>query len=100
MLLAVGWAAGKGVEVPRLQVLLYSGLLLALAWCFLGIGMLISPLACSTDVVQGSAIIVWLVLLLFLDLILLGVMIKEGGLPIRCWRFQSPIRSRCFEPPQ
>ncbi len=51
--------------------------LMSLAWCFLGIGMLISTLARSSDVAQGAAFLIWLLLLLFLDLILLGVMIQE-----------------------
>jgi len=59
----------------------YTGLLLSLAWCFLGIGMLISSLACSADVAQGAAFVVWLVLILFLDLILLGILIRESLAP-------------------
>jgi ABC-2 type transport system permease protein len=43
--------------------------------------MLISALARSTDVAQGMAFMVWLTLLLFLDLILLGVMIQEHVRP-------------------
>ena len=57
--------------------LYYTALLMSLAWCFLGIGMLISTVARSSDVAQGAAFIVWLALLLFLDLILLGVLIRE-----------------------
>ena len=56
----------------------YTGLLMTMAWCFLGIGILISTLARSADVAQGAAFIVWLTLLLFLDLILLGIMIREN----------------------
>ena len=78
MLLAVLWAATKGADIPWRQVLIYTALLIALAWCFLGIGMLLSTLARSADVAQGSAFMVWLFLLLFLDLILLGVMTREG----------------------
>lgn len=78
MMLAVAWAAVKGAEIPWQQVLFYTGFLISLAWCFLGIGMLISSLARSSDVAQGAAFILWLLLLLFLDLILLGVMIQEG----------------------
>ncbi|MES9976345.1 MAG: ABC transporter permease subunit, partial [Candidatus Thiodiazotropha sp.] len=66
-----------GVEVPWHLLLYYSCLLMALAWCFLGIGMLISTLTRSTDVAQGAAFVVWLTLLLFLDLILLGILIQE-----------------------
>ncbi len=78
MLLAVAWGAFKGVAIPWGQVLLYTALLAALICCFLGIGMLISTLARSTDVAQGAAFLIWLFLLLFLDLILLGVLIQEG----------------------
>ena len=77
MLGATAWGMVKGAEVPWDLVIYSTGLLLALAWCFLGIGMLISTLARSSDVAQGAAFVVWLFLLLFLDLILLGVLIQE-----------------------
>lgn len=77
MLAAVGWGVAKGSEVPWDLFVYYTALLMSLAWCFLGIGMLISTLARSSDVAQGAAFLIWLLLLLFLDLILLGVMIQE-----------------------
>ena len=77
MLGAVIWGLAKGSEIPWNLFIYYSGLLMALAWCFLGIGMLISTIARSSDVAQGAAFLVWLTLLLFLDLILLGVLIQE-----------------------
>lgn len=43
--------------------------------------MLISTIARSSDVAQGAAFVVWLTLLLFLDLILLGILI-QGQLPL------------------
>jgi len=78
MLVAVAWGLGKGVEIPWSLVLFYIGFLFSLALCFLGIGMLISSLARSSDVATGAAFVIWLVLLLFMDLILLGALIKEG----------------------
>jgi len=78
MLAAVGWGIFKGAEVPWAQVLYYTGFLLSLALCFLGIGMLISTLARSSDVATGTAFLVWLALLLFMDLILLGLLIRQG----------------------
>jgi ABC-2 type transport system permease protein len=66
----------KGIEVPWAIFGYYTALLAVMAACFLGIGMLISAIARSTDMAQGAAFLVWLVLLLFLDLILLGVMIQ------------------------
>ncbi|WP_428623234.1 ABC transporter permease [Sedimenticola sp.] len=74
---AVIWGTIKSVNVPWDLFIYYTGLLMALAWCFLGIGMLISTLARSSDVAQGAAFVVWLTLLLFLDLILLGILIQE-----------------------
>jgi len=78
MFAAVAWGMFKGVEIPWTQVLFYTGFLVSLAWCFLGIGMLVSTLARSSDVATGSAFLIWLFLLLFLDLILLGSLIKQG----------------------
>jgi ABC-2 type transport system permease protein len=77
MLGAVLWGLFRGVEVPWGLFTYYTGLLMALAWCFLGLGMLLSTLARSADVAQASAFVLWLTLLLFLDLILLGVMIRN-----------------------
>jgi ABC-2 type transport system permease protein len=77
MLGAVLWGLFRGGEVPWALFAYYTGLLMALAWCFLGLGMLLSTLARSADVAQASAFVLWLTLLLFLDLILLGVMIRN-----------------------
>lgn len=77
MIGAVIWGMAKGASVPVQHFLWYSTLLLALCFCFLGLGFLISSLARSTDVAQSAAFILWLVLLLFMDLILLGLIIRE-----------------------
>jgi ABC-2 type transport system permease protein len=81
MLLAILWGLIRQAEVPWDMFVYYTGLLLALSWCFLGIGMLISTLARSADVAQGAAFIVWLTLILFLDLIMLGILIRESLTP-------------------
>ncbi len=73
---AVLWALVRGIEVPWGMFVYYTALLAVMGWCFLGMGMLVSSLARSTDVAQGAAFMLWLTLLLFLDLILLGVMIQ------------------------
>jgi ABC-2 type transport system permease protein len=78
MVAAVAWGAHKGAEIPWMQVIFYTGFLISLAGCFLGIGMLISTFARSADVATGAAFVVWLGLLLFMDLILLGTLIKHG----------------------
>lgn len=79
--LAMG-AAGAYAEFRQIGVAwdlfaVYTALLVSLAWSFLGFGMLISTLARSPDVAQTGAFLLWLVLLLFLDLILLGIMVRE-----------------------
>jgi len=81
MLAAVGIALVRGIEVPWAMFGYYTALLAAMAVCFLGFGMLISAVARSTDMAQGAAFLLWLVLLLFLDLILLGVMIQGRVAP-------------------
>ncbi|WP_126444348.1 ABC transporter permease [Sulfuricystis multivorans] len=81
MLAAVGIAMIKEIEIPWDMFGYYTALLAAMAACFLGLGMLISALARSTDMAQGAAFLTWLVLLLFLDLILLGVMIQGRVAP-------------------
>jgi ABC-2 type transport system permease protein len=78
MIVAVVWGLGKHAEIPWQQVAWYTGFLLALAWCFLGIGMLVSTLARSSDVATGIAFMIWLGLLLFMDLILLGLLVRQG----------------------
>lgn len=81
MLGAVAWGAFKEIEIAWALFGYYTALLAALALCFLGLGMFISCAARSTDTAQGAAFMLWLVLLLFLDLILLGVMIQEHVAP-------------------
>jgi ABC-2 type transport system permease protein len=81
MVAAVLIALVRGIEVPWNIFGYYTALLAAMAACFLGFGMLISAVARSTDMAQGAAFLVWLTLLLFLDLILLGVMIQEKVRP-------------------
>jgi ABC-2 type transport system permease protein len=81
MVAAVLIALIRDIEVPWGMFGYYMLLLAAMAACFLGFGMLISALARSTDMAQGAAFLLWLTLLLFLDLILLGVMIQGKVAP-------------------
>jgi ABC-2 type transport system permease protein len=81
MVLAVVIALVRGIEVPWGIFGYYTALLAVMCACFLGLGMLITALARSTDMAQGAAFLLWLVLLLFLDLILLGVMIQGKVAP-------------------
>jgi ABC-2 type transport system permease protein len=78
---AIAWGAAKGVAVPWYHFGFYTALLLSLSLCFLGLSFLISSLARTLEIAQGAAFLVWLVLLLFLDLVLLGVIIR-GQAPV------------------
>jgi ABC-2 type transport system permease protein len=78
---AAGWATVQEIPVPWDVFGLYTALLVALALCFLGVAMGISAVARSVDVAQGAAFAIWLVLVLFLDLVLLGVLIQEHAAP-------------------
>ena len=71
------WAEFQEIPVPWTLFAIYTALLASLAWCFLGIAMWISSVARSVDAAQGAAFVVWLFLVLFLDLILLGVLIQQ-----------------------
>jgi ABC-2 type transport system permease protein len=81
MTAATGYATWREIPVPWGLFGVYAGLLAALSACFLGIAMGISAVARSVDVAQGAAFLLWLVLILFLDLILLGVLIQEHASP-------------------
>ena len=74
---AAAWAAHQDIEVPWRLFGLYAALLASLAACFLGLAMGISAVARSVDVAQGAAFALWLAMILFLDLILLGVLVQE-----------------------
>jgi ABC-2 type transport system permease protein len=77
MAAGAGWAVVQEIPVPWTLFGVYTALLASLAWCFLGIAMLISTLTRSTDVAQAAAFLIWLALVLFLDLILLGVLVQQ-----------------------
>lgn len=75
---AAAWGWYRELDIPWALYAYYTGLLMSMAWCFLGIGMLISSLTHSSDIAQATAFIVWLSFVLFIDLILLGMLMREG----------------------
>ena len=74
---AVVYGAVKGVAVPWREFIFDLGLLASLIFSFIGVGFLISALAHKVDTAQTFAFVFWLFLLLALDLILLGVLIRN-----------------------
>jgi len=81
LLLAVVYGVVRGVAVPWLELGFDVGLLVAMIFVFVGLGFLISALTRSVDTAQTVAFLLWLVLVLALDLVLLGALIR-GRLPI------------------
>jgi ABC-2 type transport system permease protein len=75
------WGLIAGLEIPWFHFFYYTSLLISVVACFLGIGFMTSSVARSTDVSQAVAFLTWLVMLLFLDLILLGSIIKAHAPP-------------------
>ncbi len=70
------WGSFTRLDVPWDLFMLYSALLASMIFCFLGISMFISVVSHSQDLAISSAFILWLVLVAFLDLILMGLLLK------------------------
>ncbi|MBV2247650.1 MAG: ABC transporter permease [Lentimicrobium sp.] len=70
------WGSLTKLDVPWDLFMLYSALLAAMIFCFLGISMFISAVAHSQDLAISSAFVLWLLLVAFLDLILMGLLLK------------------------
>ncbi len=64
------------LDVPWDLFALYSALLASMIFCFLGISMFISVVSSSQDMAVSTAFVLWLLLVAFLDLILMGMMLK------------------------
>lgn len=73
---AAVWGSIVNLDVPWDLFLLYSALLASMIFCFLGISMFISAVAHSQDLAISSAFVLWLLLVAFLDLILMGLLLK------------------------
>jgi len=78
---AAVWGSISDIDVPWDLFWLYAALLAALVFVFLGISMYISVVAKSQDIAVSTAFILWLFLVAFIDLILIGIMLKMRGNP-------------------
>ncbi len=76
LILAIVWGEIINLDIPWEFFWLYSALLAAMVFCFLGIGMFISVYTHSQELAVSSAFIIWLILVAFLDLLLMGMMLK------------------------
>jgi len=74
---AAGYGAARGLTIPWAELGFDIGILLAMILTFVGLGFFIASVARSVDMAQTAAFLLWLVLILGLDLVLLGVLIRD-----------------------
>jgi len=77
LVLGVVFGLFKGGSLPWSMVFLYSALLVSLCFVFLGIAFFISTVVKSTDVALGTSFMVWMILLAFIDIALIGLMLQN-----------------------
>lgn len=77
LVLALVWGVAKGVEVPWGIFFYYIGLIFALNVNFLGFSFFISSIVKSQEVALGVAFFLWLALLAFIDILLIGVLSQK-----------------------
>lgn len=74
---ALVYGLARGVSIPWAELGFDIGLLLAMIFAFVGLGFLIASVTRSVDTAQTAAFLLWLVLILALDLVLLGILIRD-----------------------
>ena len=77
LFLGVVFGLFKGGELPWRMVFLYSTLLFSLSFIFLGLAFFLSTLVKSTDIALGSSFVIWIVMLAFIDIALMGLMLQN-----------------------
>ncbi len=76
-LIGVIWGVFKGGEIPWAILLSYSALIFSICAVFLGIAFFISTIVKSHDVALGASFVVWITLLAFIDIALIGLMLQN-----------------------
>ena len=77
LIIGIAWGLYKGGEIPWGMVTLYSLLIFSICTVFLGISFFISTLVKSHDIALGLSFTVWIVLLAFIDVALIGLMMQN-----------------------
>jgi ABC-2 type transport system permease protein len=81
MALALIWGVLKGAEVPWMLFGYYLALLGSLIVCFLGLSFFISSIVKSQEIALGAAFVLWLALMAFIDILLIGALARGLGSP-------------------
>ena len=77
MILGVVFGLIKGGSLPWGMLILYTLLVFSMSFLFLGISFFISTVVKSTDIALGISFMVWLLLLAFIDIVLIGLMLQN-----------------------
>ncbi len=77
LMMGVVFGLIKGGDLPWSLIILYTALLFSLCFVFLGIAFFLSSIVKSTDIALGSSFVVWIVLLAFIDIALIGLMLQN-----------------------
>jgi len=77
LILGVIFGLFKGGDLPWRMVFLYSALLFSLSFVFLGLAFFLSTLVKSTDIALGGSFVVWIAMLAFIDIALMGLMLQN-----------------------
>lgn len=77
MIIAIIYGATLGAKIPWDVLVLYTALLFSLSLLFLGISFLISSIVRSTDIALGTSFFIWILLLAFIDIALIGIMLQN-----------------------
>jgi ABC-2 type transport system permease protein len=76
LIMALVFGLFKGGDMPWGMLFLYMGLVFSLCFTFLGISFFISSFVKSTDIALGVSFLVWITLLAFIDIALIGLMLQ------------------------
>ncbi len=88
------WGLIVNLDVPWDLFALYSGLLAMMVFFFLGLSMYLSTVSKSQEMALSTAFIIWLFLVAFMDILLIGMMLKMRINP------QAVIIASLFNPLQ
>ena len=70
------WGLITNLDVPWDLFVLYSGLLAMMVFFFLGLSMFLSTVSKSQEMALSTAFVIWLFLVAFMDILLIGMMLK------------------------
>ena len=94
MLGAIVWGFFKHLDIPWDLFFLYMGLLAAMIFFFLGLSMYLSSRSRSQEIALAISFMIWIFLVAFMDILLIGMMLK--------WRInpEAVIIASLFNPLQ